>query len=131
MIPTSTSAAKIVPLVLPELQGRFNAISVRVPTPNVSMLDLVLQVEKETMVENVNAALKRSADFEMRGILAFSDAPLVSSDFRKNSHSSIIDAEYTKVTGGKMVKIVAWYDNEWGYSCRVRDLIKYIAERGI
>jgi len=131
MIPTSTSAAKIVPLVLPELKGRFNAISVRVPTPNVSMLDLVLVVEKETTVDGVNAALKRAADFEMRGILAFSDAPLVSMDFRRNPHSSIIDAEYTKVAGGKMVKILAWYDNEWGYSCRVRDLVKYIAERGI
>jgi len=131
MIPTSTSAAKIVPLVLPELKGRFNAISVRVPTPNVSMIDLVLVVEKETTVDGVNAALKRAADFEMRGILAFSDAPLVSMDFRRNPHSSIIDAEYTKVADGKMVKIFAWYDNEWGYSCRVRDLVKYIAERGI
>jgi glyceraldehyde 3-phosphate dehydrogenase len=131
MIPTSTGAAKAVALVLPELKGRFDGIAVRVPTPNVSLVDVVCELEKETTTEDVNRALKNAAHEELRGILAFEEAPLVSGDFRRNSHSSIVDAEYTKVIGGNMVKVLSWYDNEWGYSCRVRDLIKYIAGKGL
>jgi len=131
MIPTSTGAAKAVALVLPELKGKFDGISVRVPTPNVSLVDVVIEVEKDTTAEEVNRALKDSANEELRGILAFSEEPLVSSDFKGNPNSSIVDAEYTKVIGGNLVKILSWYDNEWGYSCRVRDLIKYIAAKGL
>src|SRR5436190_677238 len=131
MIPTSTGAAKAVALVLPELKGKFDGISVRVPTPNVSLVDVVIDVEKETSTEEVNKALKDAANEELHGILAFSEEPLVSSDFKGNPNSSIVDAEYTKVIGGHLVKILSWYDNEWGYSCRVRDLIKYIAGKGL
>jgi glyceraldehyde 3-phosphate dehydrogenase len=131
MIPTSTGAAKAVALVLPELKGKFDGISVRVPTPNVSLVDVVIDVEKETSTEEVNQALKDAANGELKGILAFSEEPLVSADFKGNSNSSIVDAEYTKVIGGRMIKILSWYDNEWGYSCRVRDLIKYIAGKGL
>jgi glyceraldehyde 3-phosphate dehydrogenase (phosphorylating) len=131
MIPTSTGAAKAVALVIPELKGKFDGISVRVPTPNVSLVDVVMNVEKETSTEEVNAALKDAAVGDLKGILAFSEEPLVSIDFRGNSNSSIVDAENTKVIGGTAVKILAWYDNEWGYSCRVRDLVSFIAEKGI
>ena len=131
MIPTSTGAAKAVALVLPELKGKFDGISVRVPTPNVSLVDVVMDVEKETSTEEVNRALKNAANEELRGILAFSEEPLVSSDFKGNSNSSIVDAEYTKVINGRMIKVLSWYDNEWGYSCRVRDLIKYISAKGL
>ncbi len=131
MIPTSTGAAKAVALVLPELKGKFDGISVRVPTPNVSLVDVVIDVEKETSTEEVNKALKDAADGELKGILAFSEEPLVSADFKGNSNSSIVDAEYTKVIGGRMIKVLSWYDNEWGYSCRVRDLVKYIAQKGL
>jgi glyceraldehyde 3-phosphate dehydrogenase len=131
MIPTSTGAAKAVALVLPELKGKFDGISVRVPTPNVSLVDVVIDVEKQTTAEEVNRVLKDAANEELHGILSFSEEPLVSVDFKKNSNSSIVDAEYTKVIGGNMIKILSWYDNEWGYSCRVRDLIKYIASKGL
>jgi glyceraldehyde 3-phosphate dehydrogenase len=131
MIPTSTGAAKAVALVLPELKGKFDGISVRVPTPNVSLVDVVMEVERETTTEEVNAALKNAANEELRGILAFSEEPLVSVDFRKNDNSSIVDADYTKVIGGRLVKVLSWYDNEWGYSCRVRDLVKFIAGKGL
>jgi glyceraldehyde 3-phosphate dehydrogenase len=131
MIPTSTGAAKAVALVLPELKGKFDGISVRVPTPNVSLVDVVMEVERETTKEEINAALKNAANEELRGILAFSEEPLVSVDFRKNDNSSIVDADYTKVIGGNLVKVLSWYDNEWGYSCRVRDLIKFIAGKGL
>jgi glyceraldehyde 3-phosphate dehydrogenase len=131
MIPTSTGAAKAVALVLPELKGKFDGISVRVPTPNVSLVDVVMEVEKETSTEEVNRVLKDAANEELSGILAFSEVPLVSVDFKRNSNSSIVDAEYTKVIGGHLVKVLSWYDNEWGYSCRVRDLIKYIAGKGL
>jgi glyceraldehyde 3-phosphate dehydrogenase len=131
MIPTSTGAAKAVALVLPELKGKFDGISVRVPTPNVSLVDVVMEVEREVTTEDVNTALKNAANEELRGILAFSEEPLVSVDFRKNDNSSIVDAEYTKVIGGNLVKVLSWYDNEWGYSCRVRDLVKYIAGKGL
>ena len=131
MIPTSTGAAKAVALVLPELKGKFDGISVRVPTPNVSLVDVVMNLERDTTTEEVNQALKDAANEELVGILAFSEEPLVSVDYRKNENSSIVDAEYTKVIGGNMVKVLAWYDNEWGYSCRVRDLVKYIAQKGL
>src|ERR1700704_4086865 len=131
MIPTSTGAAKAVALVLPELKGKFDGISVRVPTPNVSLVDVVMDVEKETSTEEVNRVLKDAAKEELSGILAYSEEPLVSSDFKRNSNSSIVDAEYTKVINGHLIKVLSWYDNEWGYSCRVRDLIKYIAGKGL
>ncbi|HEY0729924.1 MAG TPA: type I glyceraldehyde-3-phosphate dehydrogenase [Pyrinomonadaceae bacterium] len=131
MIPTSTGAAKAVALVLPELKGKFDGISVRVPTPNVSLVDVVMDLETETTAEDVNRAFKDAANEELRGILAFSEEPLVSTDYKRNPNSSIVDAEYTKVIGGKMLKVLSWYDNEWGYSCRVRDLIKYIAGKGL
>ncbi len=131
MIPTSTGAAKAVALVIPELKGKFDGISVRVPTPNVSLVDVVINLEKETTTEEVNRVLKEAANGELKGILAFSEEPLVSIDFRGNPHSSIVDAENTKVIGGTCVKILSWYDNEWGYSCRVRDLVKYIADKGL
>ena len=131
MIPTSTGAAKAVALVLPELKGKFDGISVRVPTPNVSLVDVVMTLEKETTAEEVNRAFKDAANEELSGILAFSEEPLVSVDFKRNSNSSIVDAEYTKVIGGTLLKVLSWYDNEWGYSCRVRDLIKFIAGKGM
>jgi glyceraldehyde 3-phosphate dehydrogenase len=131
MIPTSTGAAKAVALVLPELKGKFDGIAVRVPTPNVSLVDVVCELEKETTTEEVNTALKNAANEELKGILQFEEAPLVSIDFRRNSNSSIVDADYTKVIGGTMVKVLSWYDNEWGYSCRVRDLILYLAGKGL
>jgi glyceraldehyde 3-phosphate dehydrogenase len=131
MIPTSTGAAKAVALVLPELKGKFDGISVRVPTPNVSLVDVVMDLETETTAEDVNRAFKDAANEELRGILDFSEEPLVSVDYKRNPNSSIVDAEYTKVIGGRMLKVLSWYDNEWGYSCRIRDLIKYIAGKGL
>ncbi len=131
MIPTSTGAAKAVALVIPDLKGKFDGISVRVPTPNVSLVDVVMNVEKSTSVEEVNATLKAAANGPLKGILAFSEEPLVSIDFKGNSNSSIVDAENTKVIDGTCIKILSWYDNEWGYSCRVRDLVKFIAAKGI
>ena len=131
MIPTSTGAAKAIALVIPELKGKFDGISVRVPTPNVSLVDVVMNVERSTSTEEVNQTLKNAADGPMKGILAVSEEPLVSIDFKGNSNSSIVDAENTKVIGGTCIKILSWYDNEWGYSCRVRDLVKYIAAKGI
>ncbi len=130
MIPTSTGAAKAIALVIPELKGKFDGISVRVPTPNVSLVDVVINVEKSTSTEEVNAILKEAAHGELKGILAFSEEPLVSIDFKGNSNSSIVDAENTKVIDGTCIKILSWYDNEWGYSCRVRDLVKFIAAKG-
>ena len=131
MIPTSTGAAKAVALVIPELKGKFDGISVRVPTPNVSLVDVVINVEKATSTEEVNRVLKEAAGGAMQGILSVSEEPLVSIDFRGNPHSSIVDAENTKVIGETMIKILSWYDNEWGYSCRVRDLVKFIADKGL
>ena len=129
MIPTSTGAAKAVALVLPELKGKFDGISVRVPTPNVSLVDVVMDVEKETSTEEVNRALKDAANEELRGILAYSEEPLVSSDFKRNSNSSIVDAEYTKVINGRLVKILSWYDNEWGYASRCVDMLRFMGSR--
>jgi len=131
MIPTSTGAAKAIALVIPELKGKFDGISVRVPTPNVSLVDVVMNVERSTSAEEVNQALKDAANGPLKGILAFSEEPLVSIDFKGNPNSSIVDAGNTKVIDGTCVKILSWYDNEWGYSCRVRDLVKYIAGKGL
>jgi glyceraldehyde 3-phosphate dehydrogenase len=131
IIPTTTGAAKAIGLVLPELKGKLDGISLRVPTPNVSIVDFVAEVEKNTSKEEVNAAMKKAADGPLRGLLQYSEEPLVSVDFRGNSHSSILDAPYTSVIEGNLVKLLSWYDNEWGYSCRVVDLVKYIAEQGL
>lgn len=131
MIPTSTGAAKAVALVIPELKGKFDGISVRVPTPNVSLVDVVMNVEKGTTADEVNQVLRDAAAGPLKGILAVSDEPLVSIDFKGNSNSSIVDSENTKVIDGTCIKILSWYDNEWGYSCRVRDLVKYIAAKGL
>jgi glyceraldehyde 3-phosphate dehydrogenase len=126
IIPTTTGAAKAVGEVLPELKGKIDGIAMRVPTPNVSVVDLVALVEKKTTAQEVNAALKAAADGPLAGILQFEQAPLVSIDFRRNPHSSIIDADYTKVMDGDFVKVMAWYDNEWGYSTRCIDLLKKV-----
>jgi glyceraldehyde 3-phosphate dehydrogenase len=129
MIPTSTGAAKALHLVIPELKGKLDGYSLRVPTPNVSVVDLTVMTEKPATVESVNAALKHAAEGPLKGILAFTTEELVSVDFRGDPHSSIVDSEYTRVVGSNCVKVLAWYDNEWGYSCRCRDLIKLLAAR--
>lgn len=131
MIPTTTGAAKAVSLVLPQLKGKLDGMAIRVPTPNVSVVDLVAELDKDTTAEEVNAAFKKAAEGELKGILQYCDEPLVSIDFNRNPHSSIVDAMSTKVIEKRMVKVLAWYDNEWGYSCRVRDLILYIAGKGM
>ena len=128
MIPTSTGAAKAVGLVLPELKGKMHGLAIRVPTPNVSLVDLVAEVEKVATVEEINNALRKAAEGELKGILGVCEEPLVSVDFNGNALSSIVDGPSTSVMDGTMVKVLAWYDNEWGYSCRVRDLIKFIAK---
>lgn len=131
IIPTTTGAAKAVSLVLPELKGKLNGFAMRVPTPNVSVVDLVAELEKETTVEEVNAALKAAAEGELKGILAYTDEPLVSIDFNHDPHSSSIDGLSTMVMEGSMVKVVSWYDNEWGYSNRVVDLAAFVAKKGL
>jgi glyceraldehyde 3-phosphate dehydrogenase len=129
MIPTTTGAAAAVGLVLPELKGKFDGIAVRVPTPNVSLVDLVFGTEKETSAEEINAALREAAKGPLKGLLAFSEEELVSSDFNGDPHSSIVDGAYTRSVGPKMHKVLSWYDNEWGYSNRVLDLISFIAKK--
>ncbi|NEP00199.1 MAG: type I glyceraldehyde-3-phosphate dehydrogenase [Symploca sp. SIO2E9] len=129
IVPTSTGAAKAVALVIPELKGKLNGIAMRVPTPNVSVVDLVVQVEKNTIAEQVNDVLKEAAEGKLKGILEYSDLPLVSSDYKGHDASSIVDASLTMVMGGDMVKVVAWYDNEWGYSQRVVDLAEIVAQK--
>lgn len=129
IIPTSTGAAKAVGLVLPELKGKLDGYAMRVPTPNVSLVDLVACVEKATTTEEVQSTLEKAASGPMKGILGYTKEELVSTDFRGDSHSSIVDAGFTKVIDGNLVKVTAWYDNEWGYSCRVRDLVKFIASK--
>jgi len=129
MIPTSTGAAKAVSLVLPELKGKLDGMAVRVPTPNVSLVDLVVTTEKQTSVEEVNTALKKAADGPLKGILEFVEAPLVSIDFNGNPASSSVDALSTAVIDGNMVKVLSWYDNEWGYSNRICDLVKFVASK--
>jgi glyceraldehyde 3-phosphate dehydrogenase len=131
MIPTTTGAAKAVSLVLPELKGKLNGGAVRVPTPNVSLVDLVAELDKEVTVDEINAALKEAAEGDLKGILGYSEEPLVSGDYNGNQNSSTIDALSTMVMEGKMVKVISWYDNETGYSNRVVDLADYIAQQGL
>ena len=129
MIPTSTGAAKAIYLAVPELKGKLDGVAIRVPTPNVSLVDLTVQLEKSASAEEINAAFKKAADGPMKGVLAVTDEPLVSIDFRGNSHSSIVDAPLTKVVDGSLAKVFSWYDNEWGFSQRVKDLLHYMASR--
>lgn len=128
MVPTTTGAAKAVAEVIPELKGKLNGYALRVPTPTVSVVDVVLELKKPATVEEVNAALKKASENEMKGILGFSDEELVSIDYQGDPRSSIVDSKLTMMMGDNMVKIVSWYDNEWGYSCRVVDLAKMIAK---
>ncbi|MDP7349908.1 MAG: type I glyceraldehyde-3-phosphate dehydrogenase [Nitrospinota bacterium] len=130
MIPTTTGAAKAVSLVLPELKGKMDGMAIRVPTPNVSLVDLVVEAEKDTTAEEVNKTLKSAAEGELKKILQYSEEPLVSIDLNDNPHSSIVDGLSTSVIEKNMVKVLSWYDNEWAYSCRVRDLAMFIAEKG-
>jgi glyceraldehyde 3-phosphate dehydrogenase len=127
MIPTTTGAAKAIGLVIPALKGRLDGMAIRVPTPDVSIIDLVCEVKRDTTVEEVNNLMKEYANGKMKGILEYVEEPLVSIDYLKNSHSSMFDAELTKVIDGKFVKVLAWYDNEWGYSNRLMDLIEFIS----
>ena len=129
IVPTSTGAAKAVALVIPEMKGKLNGIAMRVPTPNVSVVDLVAQVEKSTIAEQVNDIFKTASEGSMKGVLGYNDLPLVSCDYRGTDVSSIVDASLTMVMGGDMVKIVAWYDNEWGYSQRDVDLAEVVANK--
>jgi glyceraldehyde 3-phosphate dehydrogenase len=131
IVPTSTGAAKAIGLVMPELKGKLHGLSLRVPTSTVSVVDLVVDLKKSASVEDLNNALQKAAEGELSGILAYCDEPLVSSDFRGNSASSIVDGLSTVVLEGKMAKILSWYDNEWGYSCRVGDLATLMAEKGL
>ena len=130
IIPTSTGAAQAVAKVIPSLKGKFTGWSLRVPTPTVSVVDFTAILNKDTDTDTMRAALKEAAEGELKGILAYSDAQLVSMDFKGNPHSSIVEAEYTTVQDGKLAKIVSWYDNEWGYSNRVADLIMWMKEKG-
>jgi glyceraldehyde 3-phosphate dehydrogenase len=128
MIPTTTGAAKAIGLVLPELKGKMEGMSIRVPTPNVSLVDLVVEVKRETTVEEVNKVYQKASQGKLSKYLEYTDEPLVSRDFYGNNKSAIVDGRSTRVIEGKMVKVLAWYDNEWGYSCRVNDLVRYMAE---
>jgi glyceraldehyde 3-phosphate dehydrogenase len=131
MIPTSTGAAKAVALVIPEMKGKFSGYSVRVPTPTVSLVDFVCELEKDTTTEDLRAVLKAAAEGPLKGILGYSEEPLVSSDFIGDPRSSIVEADFTMMQSGNMAKIYSWYDNEWGYSCRVGDLIAMMAAKGM
>ena len=131
IIPTTTGAAKAVTLVLPELKGKLNGFSLRVPTPVVSVVDFTAEVAKNTSVEEVNAALKAAADGTMKGILGYETEPLVSMDYKGDPRSSIVDAPSTMVLEGNLVKVIAWYDNEWGYSNRLVDLVEFVAAKGL
>ena len=132
MIPTTTGAAKAVYLAIPELKGKLDGFAMRVPTPNVSVVDLVAFVEKKTTAEEVNAALKKASEAgPLKGYLGYEEEELVSSDFKGDGRSSIVDAKLTRVVGGNCVKVISWYDNEWGYSCRVRDLINFLGKKGL
>jgi glyceraldehyde 3-phosphate dehydrogenase len=130
IIPTSTGAAKAMSLVMPELRGRFHGMALRVPTPDVSLVDLVAELDKPATAEEVNAAMKRASEDDLSGILGYTEEELVSSDFEGDSHSSIVDAKSTMVIDGNLVKVLSWYDNEWGYSCRVVDLITFMGHKG-
>ena len=129
MIPTTTGAAKAVGLVLPELKGKLNGMAIRVPTPNVSVIDLVVELKKKATAEAINTSLRKAAEGPLKGVLQYSEDPLVSSDLIGNEHSSIVDATLTMILEENMVKVLSWYDNEWGYSSRLRDLILYISKR--
>jgi glyceraldehyde 3-phosphate dehydrogenase len=131
IIPTTTGAARAVALVIPELKGKFDGFALRVPTPTVSIIDFVAELEKETSVEDLNNTFKSIAEGDLAGILDYTDEPLVSSDFRMDPHSAVVDGLSTMVLDGNFVKVIAWYDNEWGYSCRVADLTAMIAEAGL
>ena len=131
IVPTSTGAAKAIGLVMPELKGKLHGLSLRVPTATVSIVDLVVNLKKSARVDDINGALKRAAERSMRGVLEYCDEPLVSSDFRGNAASSIVDGLSTVVLEGKMAKVLSWYDNEWGYSCRVGDLARLMAAKGL
>ena len=131
MIPTSTGAAKAIGLVLPELNGKLDGYSMRVPTPNVSVVDFVGVLKKDTNAGEVNAALKKASENSLKGILGYTEDPVVSSDMQHNPNSSIIDAELTKVLDGNLVKVISWYDNEWGYSNRIVDLIEFLGKKGL
>jgi glyceraldehyde-3-phosphate dehydrogenase (NAD(P)) len=131
IVPTSTGAAKAVALVIPELKGKLNGVALRVPTPNVSMVDFVVQVENPTITEEVNQALKDASQTSLKGILDYSELQLVSSDYQGTDASSIVDASLTLVMGNDLVKVMAWYDNEWGYSQRVLDLAELVAEKWV
>ena len=131
IIPTTTGAAKAVALVLPELKGKLNGFALRVPTPDVSLTDLTVNLAKDATVEEINAALKEAAEGELKGILGYTDLPLVSSDFIGCEVSSVIDGQSTMMIGKRLAKVVAWYDNEWGYSCRLVDLALYVGKKGL
>ena len=131
MIPTTTGAARAIGLVMPELKGKLDGYAMRVPTPDVSVVDLVAVLANPATAEGVNAALKAAAEGELKGILAYTDDPVVSTDMLHNSNSSIVDGQLTKVLDGNLLKVVSWYDNEWGYSCRVVDLIAFLTEKGL
>ena len=131
MIPTTTGAAKAIGLVMPELKGKLDGYAMRVPTPDVSVVDLVVVTSKPTTAEEVNAALKAAAEGPLKGILGYTEDPVVSTDMLHNPNSSIVDAQLTKVIGGNLLKVVAWYDNEWGYSMRVVDLVEFLAKKGL
>jgi glyceraldehyde 3-phosphate dehydrogenase len=131
IIPTTTGAAKAIALVIPELKGRFDGYSLRVPTPTVSVIDLVAELSRETTTEDLKAALKKAAENELKGIMGYDEEGLVSMDYKGDERSSIIDAPFCQVLGGKLAKIVSWYDNEWGYSCRVADLAEHMIKKGV
>ncbi len=131
IIPTTTGAARAVALVIPELQGKFDGFALRVPTPTVSIIDFVAQVERPTSVEEINRAFKEASEGDLENILGYTEEPLVSSDFREDPRSSIVDGLSTMVIGDDLVKVISWYDNEWGYSCRVADLVAFMSERGL
>ena len=131
MIPTTTGAAKAIGLVMPQLKGKLDGYAMRVPTPNVSVVDFVAVTDKPTTAEQVNAAFKSAAEGPLKGILGYTEDPVVSSDMMHNSNSSIVDSQMTKVLDGNLVKVVSWYDNEWGYSCRIVDLIAFLAQKGL
>ena len=131
MIPTTTGAAKAIGLVMPQLKGKLDGYAMRVPTPDVSVVDLVAVLSKPATTEEVNKSLKEAAEGPLKGILAYTEDPVVSSDMMHNSNSSIVDAQLTKVLDGNLLKVVSWYDNEWGYSCRVVDLVAFLVAKGL
>jgi len=131
MIPTTTGAAKAIGSVIPELKGKMDGLAIRVPTPNVSLTDLTCHLEKEASVESVKAAFKKAAGSNLKGILHYNEVPLVSKDFNGNAYSCIFDADLTRIINGNIVKVLGWYDNEWAYSCRVVDLVEYVAKKGL